>query len=126
MNRTTAADLLEWLRPYHPAAIDGVGLSVDADTPAELWAMAELLQTGIRSLLVRRPWYGIDRHGRGVGPGRDGVLNPAAPLPDSTYAVCVAGDRCWDCVPPDARSEWPQLFASPAAGCGTTAGVDRL
>lgn len=107
----TAADLLKSLGPLRPAA-DGCELVLPA-LPAELVGPTRALQTGLRALLTGRPWhaYGVD--GRGVGPLRDGALDPAAPVPWAAVKLCVAGDPRWDAVRAGWRLDLPHLFGPP-------------
>ena len=110
----TAADLLRLLVEAggDPAA-EGADLTLDADPPAELEPLVEVLHTGLRALLSGRRWFAFDAAGRGCGPRTDHALDPGRLLPRGATHVCVEG-FAWNsldgCV-----NRHPELFEPPAA-----------
>lgn len=108
----TAAALLDAVAPYGPA-VDGFDLVFDRDLPPDLLPVMRVLHTGVRALLAGRRWFGTDADGRGTGPGRDGALNPAAPIPFGTVLLTVEGGGKCDRIDPRAPLDLGHLFGSP-------------
>lgn len=100
---TTAEKLLADLAPFGPR-VDGFDLVFDSDPDDELFAQAEILQTGLRSILTGWRWYGLDRTGLAH------ELSPVSPIPIGMGLLCVEGDPSWDRLPRTARKEHPELF----------------
>jgi len=110
----TAANLLATLASAGcPPRVEGELLVFDADPPTRLVPFIRLLQTGLRSQITNRPWFGLDAAGRGVGPGFDGALNPASELPRGAALLCVAGDSAWARVPASAIERLAGAFVRP-------------
>ena len=112
----TARELLDTLSAADCGpTVEGDELVFERDFRTDLAPLVELLQTGLRAVLTGRRWFGIDSTGRGVGPARDGVLNPASRLPSTVTLLTVEGCRDgWDKIDPKARDVLPQAF-EPAA-----------
>lgn len=104
----TARELLARVLPFAPA-VDGPNLVGPTLLPADLRTDVKLLQTGLRALLTGRAWWGSSTD----APALVRVLLPDEPIPDGIGLVCVAGDARWDRIPPDARCDFPHLFAAP-------------
>lgn len=105
---TTARELLDRLEPFGPA-VEGTELVFASDPPTELDAVVCVLQTGVRALLTRRPWWGSTSE-----KPRVIELNPAAPIPAGITLLVVEGDGRWDRIAADAHIDMPDLFAASA------------
>lgn len=111
----TATRLLDLMRVAgcDPEA-DGDGLAFFEDVlPRGLGPYLRLLQTGVCSLLMNRPWYGIDSDGHGVGVIWESSLNPAFRLPASAVLLIVGGrdhTMTWDRINPLSRIDCPDAF----------------
>ena len=101
----TARDLLTHVRRSGPL-VEGNELTFVGDPPPELDALLDLLHTGVRALLTGRCWWGST-----TAKPRVIELNPAAPIPHGIELLAVEGDARWDRIPPDARIDFPYLFA---------------
>jgi hypothetical protein len=101
----TARELLELVRHYGPAVEDG-DLVFETEPPPELDAALRVMHTGVRALLTRRRWWGSTSE-----KPRVIELNPAEPIPAGITLLAVEGDTRWDRIPPDARIDFPNLFA---------------
>ncbi len=108
----TAAALLDAVAPYGPA-VDGFDLIFDRDLPPDLLPAVRVLHTGVRALLAGKRWFGTDANGRGTGPGRDGALNPAAPIPHGTVLLTVEAGGKSDRIDPRAPLDLVYLFGPP-------------
>ncbi|AWM39108.1 hypothetical protein GobsT_26160 [Gemmata obscuriglobus] len=104
---TTATELLARVRGYGPAA-EGAELVFATDPPPELDVLLRVLHTGIRAVLTGRRWWGSTD-----GKPRVVELNPSVPIPADVALLAVEGDGVWDRVRPDARIDFPELFAAP-------------
>jgi hypothetical protein len=102
----TARELLARVLPFAPSVV-GTNLVGAAPLPADLRADVKLLQSGVRALLTGRAWWGSSSD----APARLRVLSPDEPIPDGIGLLCVAGDARWDRIAPDARCDFPHLFA---------------
>ncbi len=116
----TAVRLLDLMRVAgcDPEA-DGDGLAFFDDVlPRGLRPYVRLLQTGVCALLMKRPWYGIDSDGHGVGPTWESSLNPAFRLPDSAVLLIVGGRdhaMTWDRIGSFSRLDCPDAFEGGAS-----------
>ena len=72
--------------------VKGDRLGVKGPVPDGLRPHLLRLATGLRALLTGKAWWGIDQHGRGTGPGRDGALSFDHDLPPNTVRLAVGGD----------------------------------
>lgn len=86
--------------------VDGPELAFGSPLPVELEAVVEVLQTGIRAVLLGREWWGTATDKVRVVP-----LNPAERVPSDITLLAVAGEAKWDRIRPDAAIDFPQLFA---------------
>jgi hypothetical protein len=121
----TAASLLAALTAggCRPTA-EGEELVFHRPPPAHLHDPLAVLHTGVRALVTGRRWFGLDpatgkpcgpHPARGDGPLAFGALDPARPLPAGVGLLSVEGDACWDRLPPLARLNSPDLFATGVA-----------
>ena len=117
----TATKLLDGLtRAGCSPRIEGPDLVFDADPPDDLARYLEVLQTGVRALLLGKRWFGIDpRDGIACGPFRNrisgplawGALDPSAMLPRKVGLLIVEGTgEVWDRLGPLATVVFPELF----------------
>ena len=115
----SAVQVFDLLRPFDPA-VEGDALVFAFDPPEDLWQMAVILQTGLRAILMKRRWFGIDTDGhscgpypsRGNGPLAFGALDTAKPIPQQVRLLTVEGERGWDRVRPASYMNFPQLFTA--------------
>lgn len=101
----TARELCAVLHTYG-VFVDGPELAFGSTLPAELESVVEVLQTGIRAVLLGREWWGT-----ASDKVRMVTLNPAERVPDDITLLAVAGEAKWDRIRPDAVIDFPQLFA---------------
>lgn len=118
----TARGLLEAVAEFGPTP--GVlCLEFDREPPTDLWDALRVLQTGVRSILTRRRWFGCSS-----ATGHPCHLSPDKPIPDGVDLLTVEGDAKWDRIPLNARQDFPHLFAAPPTPAHRTGHVapDKL
>lgn len=96
MASTTPLALLDALAPYSPRLADRE-LAFDPDPPDDLADELGQLGTGVRAILLGRPWLGC---GSTPKTARYVELNPSLPIPDGVTLLAVAGDAKWVRVRP--------------------------
>lgn len=106
----TARELLALVAPFGPT-VEGEELVFAAELPSDLEQVLGLLHTGVRAVLAGRAWWGATTEGK----PRVVELCADVPIPEDIGLLCVAGDRRWDRIAPDAWLDLPHLFA-PASG----------
>lgn len=106
---TTARALLALVKPFGPA-VEGGQLMFAADLSAELEAAVSIAHTGVRALLIRRPWWASSA--RGATRPRVERLHPDATIPPWCGLLCVAGDTRWDRIGLSSRLDHPELFGT--------------
>ena len=94
---TSSRDLLALVWQYRPVA-DGSELAFDLDPPEGLVPALSVLHTGVRALLVGRPWWGSSDCN--AKRAKVAELNPGGPVPDWCGLLCVEGDPRWDRIHP--------------------------
>jgi hypothetical protein len=106
----TARELCAVLHAYG-VFLDGEELGFLTPMPAELEDVVNVLQTGVRAVLLGRAWWGT-----ATNRPRVVQLNPAERVPADIEILAVEGDESWDRIRPDAAIDFPQLFAPKARG----------
>jgi hypothetical protein len=107
----TPVQMLARLREsgYAPA-VDGEELVLAKSPGDRLDEALGLLHCHLRALLTGRRLIAFDADGKPLGSARDGVIDPAAPLPWNLSLVCVEGLGGWERIDPKARERFAQLF----------------
>ena len=97
-----------WTTRYAIAA-EGCELCIDPAPPANLDAHLRVLHTGVRALVVGKPWFG-SADARARRPWVE-ELAPDELLPRDVGLLCVSGDAEWDRLPEGTLNDNPELFA---------------
>jgi hypothetical protein len=119
---SAVTELLGLLEPFGPF-VEGFTLRFKAAPPRGLVPSIRVLQTGLRSRLVGRVWWGC---GTTVRAARPCPLNPSKPIPRWVRLLAVEGDPRWDRIRASARRDMPHLFDDRPPGRSTLDPVPAL